>query len=213
MITLLLKKQLFQKKQDNVRTGIKVRPDSHVPDLKLSDKDVDSCEEAAKDDLALETAEEVLPSSAAEAMECLPASSPRESSNVAALEKNEQIIEIADVAKETPAPSAPPPVEINEFDRLMNLNKNLASEITQQQQHDSFLHFERKIVIKSSIKPYTEDQLAALYTNTELDTLEQFTSQYVEAELRGLATKQHPLYELLSNYLHVRTKITGLYVF
>ncbi|CAH0560105.1 unnamed protein product [Brassicogethes aeneus] len=59
------------------------------------------------------------------------------------------------------------------------------------------------------IKPYTEPQLAALYTNTELLTLEEFTNQYVEAELKGLAVKHHHLYDLLMNYLHVREKITG----
>ncbi|RZC38747.1 hypothetical protein BDFB_005322, partial [Asbolus verrucosus] len=62
---------------------------------------------------------------------------------------------------------------------------------------------------RTAIKPYTEAQLAALYTNSELEMLEQFTSQYVEAELKGLVIKQHPLYELLSNYLQVRGKITG----
>lgn len=62
---------------------------------------------------------------------------------------------------------------------------------------------------KPTIKPYTEQQLAALYTNSELETAETFVSQFVEAELKGIAIKQHTLYDLLMNYLHVREKITG----
>lgn len=91
-------------------------------------------------------------------------------------------------------------------------------------------------IVKSTIKPYTESQLSALYHNSELNTLDAFITQYVEAELKGklidilatltyiitmlsvvvtliysigLAIKQHILYELLINYLRVREKITG----
>lgn len=60
---------------------------------------------------------------------------------------------------------------------------------------------------KFAIKAYTEQQLSALYTNSELNTLEQFTFQFVEAELKGLAIKQHPLYELLINYLSIKNKV------
>lgn len=60
-----------------------------------------------------------------------------------------------------------------------------------------------------TIKPYTESQLAALYRNVELEQLDQFTSQFVEAELKGLGIKRHSLYELLTNYLTVREKLNG----
>lgn len=40
-------------------------------------------------------------------------------------------------------------------------------------------------VAKVSIKPYTESQLSALYHNRELDTLDAFITQYVDAELKG----------------------------
>lgn len=59
------------------------------------------------------------------------------------------------------------------------------------------------------LRPYTEKQLAALYKNTELEVLDTFTSQFIEAELKGLSIKRHPLYELLTNYLQARDKITG----
>lgn len=51
--------------------------------------------------------------------------------------------------------------------------------------------------------------MAALYTNNELETIQQFSSQFVEAELKGCALKRHPLYELLENFLQARHKLTG----
>lgn len=62
---------------------------------------------------------------------------------------------------------------------------------------------------KLDIKPYTEQQLSSLYSNTELERLEDFQTRYIEAELKCLSVKQHYLYELLTNYLKVREKITG----
>lgn len=60
----------------------------------------------------------------------------------------------------------------------------------------------------AKIIPYTETQLSALYRNGELEILDDFISQYVEAELKGIAIKQHPLFELLMNYLKVRERLT-----
>lgn len=59
----------------------------------------------------------------------------------------------------------------------------------------------------ATIRPYTETQLSAFYTNNELSMIEDFTDQFTEAELQGLAAKAHPLYEMLSNYLSVRGKL------
>lgn len=56
---------------------------------------------------------------------------------------------------------------------------------------------------KRGIQAYTETQLEALYCNKELEELDSFAAQFVEAELRGIAVKRHPLYELLESYLHV----------
>ncbi|KAJ8949814.1 hypothetical protein NQ318_000512 [Aromia moschata] len=67
----------------------------------------------------------------------------------------------------------------------------------------------QKAVTQNIIRPYTESQLSALYNNDELGMLEAFNLQYIEAELKGLAIKQHPLYELLMNYLRVCEKITA----
>lgn len=60
-----------------------------------------------------------------------------------------------------------------------------------------------------TITAYTEEHLSALYRNPELETVQDFTCHFVEAELKGVASKHHPLYELLTNYLQVREKITG----
>ncbi|KAK5643248.1 hypothetical protein RI129_007093 [Pyrocoelia pectoralis] len=66
-----------------------------------------------------------------------------------------------------------------------------------------------QIPVPESIKPYTESQLASLYANNELEAVEQFANHFVEAELKGIAVKRHPLYELLENYLQARHKMTG----
>lgn len=58
------------------------------------------------------------------------------------------------------------------------------------------------------IRPYSESQLATLYINSELQAIDQFTKEFVEAELKGLAIKKHPLYEYLNSYLHSRSKVT-----
>ncbi|KAK9871045.1 hypothetical protein WA026_010003 [Henosepilachna vigintioctopunctata] len=101
----------------------------------------------------------------------------------------------------------------SELDKILNENKTILSTL-------SMGGLERKklpenvinnldISVINNIKPYTEDQLAAFYTNTELQVIDSFTDQYIEAELKGLAIKKHYLYELLNMYLHVKEKVTG----
>lgn len=67
---------------------------------------------------------------------------------------------------------------------------------------------EQKEHSEVEITPYTEAQLSAFYRNGELEILDDFTAQYVEAELKGTAIQKHPLFELLMNYLKVREKLT-----
>lgn len=43
----------------------------------------------------------------------------------------------------------------------------------------------KEIEFPMGIKPYTESQLSALYYNQELETLDDFIKQYVQAELKG----------------------------
>lgn len=68
---------------------------------------------------------------------------------------------------------------------------------------------EKESVMRPAIKAYTDQQLSALYLNQELQLMEQFTNQFIEAELRGAAIKQHVLYDLLTSYLNARNKIVG----
>jgi hypothetical protein len=167
-----------KREKNDTKTATSSHFTSEVSETKNYDKDVDSCEEAVKEEHVCQTAVEA----------------------------------VENTKKEEPLPVVTNVIKINEFDRLLNLSKNIASEISCQQQKESFLHIERKIETskpKLSIRPYTETQLAALYTNSELEVLEKLTSQYVENELKGFVIKQHPLYELLSTYLQVLTKITG----
>lgn len=101
--------------------------------------------------------------------------------------------------------------EISQDETAINRNTEIVKKIPQiplndacstkkAEQNVNFLNF--------SIKAYTEQQLSSLYMNTELNALEEFSFQFVEAELKGLAIKQHPLYDLLINYLNVKNKVT-----
>ncbi|XP_028134145.1 ectopic P granules protein 5 homolog isoform X1 [Diabrotica virgifera virgifera] len=99
-----------------------------------------------------------------------------------------------------------------ELEKILDENKKLANDIKMTDK----ITENYKTITKNSeteahteMKPYTETQLNSLYYNQELETLEEFIEQYVNAELKGLAIKQHPLYELLTSYLRVQEKITG----
>lgn len=59
-----------------------------------------------------------------------------------------------------------------------------------------------------TVKPFTEAQLAALYSNPELNAVEAFVNEFVEFQLRSHAVRQqHKLHELLMNYLRVRNHL------
>lgn len=59
-----------------------------------------------------------------------------------------------------------------------------------------------------AVKPFTEAQLAALYSNQELNVVEAFVNEFVEFQLRNHAVRQqHKLHELLMNYLRVRNHL------
>ncbi|XP_033214682.1 ectopic P granules protein 5 homolog isoform X2 [Belonocnema kinseyi] len=58
------------------------------------------------------------------------------------------------------------------------------------------------------MRPFTEKQLAALYTNQELSLVESFINEFVEYQLRGHSVRQqHRLQELLMSYLRVRNHL------
>lgn len=96
-----------------------------------------------------------------------------------------------------------PEVKRDTYNELMTENKKIICELTQLR-----LQEPQMSRVPKTITAFTEEQLAALYRNTELEMVEDFTSNFIEAELKGIFTKQHPLYELLMNYLRVREKVT-----
>ncbi|KAJ8667148.1 hypothetical protein QAD02_008810 [Eretmocerus hayati] len=58
------------------------------------------------------------------------------------------------------------------------------------------------------VKPFSEAQLAALYSNQEVNVVEAFTNEFVEFQLRSHSVRQqHKLHELLMNYLRVRNHL------
>ncbi|XP_034233842.1 ectopic P granules protein 5 homolog isoform X2 [Thrips palmi] len=51
------------------------------------------------------------------------------------------------------------------------------------------------------VKPFSDDELSALYSNQELDACMEFVSSFVEAHLRPSSKHTHPLHDLLVIYL------------
>lgn len=51
------------------------------------------------------------------------------------------------------------------------------------------------------VKPFSDDELSALYSNQELDACMEFVSSFVEAHLRPASKHTHPLHDLLVTYL------------
>ncbi|CAG9823224.1 unnamed protein product [Phaedon cochleariae] len=99
----------------------------------------------------------------------------------------------------------------NEFSKLLDKSKELINiiKLTEISEIEVPKVVDAKPHVPSVIKPYTEEQLSALYHNGELETVDAFISQYVEAELKGTAIIQHKLYHLLKTYLRLKEKITG----
>lgn len=124
----------------------------------------------------------------------------------AALETSEELSRSVDESGNTPivaTKTIETEIKPDNYNKLMMENKKILCELSQL---DTNAATTSKI---KNITAYTEEQLAALYHNSELEMVEDFIGQFVEAELKGVAAKQHPLYELLNNYLHIREKITG----
>ncbi|XP_014236749.1 ectopic P granules protein 5 homolog isoform X1 [Trichogramma pretiosum] len=62
--------------------------------------------------------------------------------------------------------------------------------------------------IQKTVKPFTEGQLTALYSNQELSVVESFVNEFVEFQLCSHAVRQqHKLHELLMSYLRVRNNL------
>lgn len=71
----------------------------------------------------------------------------------------------------------------------MNKSKDLIKEIQLydiQEVPKTVIQPEPTEIIKNAIKPYTESQLSALYDNRELEKLDTFIYQFVDAELKGI---------------------------
>lgn len=74
-----------------------------------------------------------------------------------------------------------------DFETLLSKSKDLMKEMKLQDFNEipKTVIKDSTVLAKVSIKPYTESQLSALYHNSELDTLDAFITQYVDAELKG----------------------------
>lgn len=62
----------------------------------------------------------------------------------------------------------------------------------------------------SSLQPLAGSKVCSLYSNNELESSVEFTSEFVEAHLHGGGKQQkHPLYELLVSYLRARHRLSA----
>lgn len=65
-----------------------------------------------------------------------------------------------------------------------------------------------KMLDGKTMKPFSELQLAALYSNQELSLVESFINEFVDFQLRGHSIRQqHKLQELIMSYLRVRNHL------
>lgn len=70
--------------------------------------------------------------------------------------------------------------------------------------------FETELSINATknLIPFTEAQLATLYSNEELNLVEPFVNDFVESQLRShLVCQEHRLHDLLMRYLRVRNHL------
>ncbi|XP_075232112.1 ectopic P-granules autophagy protein 5 isoform X2 [Lycorma delicatula] len=140
------------------------------------------------------------------------------------IEKGLEALQIADVVyevvNEASAPSAP--VIDSVHTNINNTNLNLSnqninenmnytqSKSTESQDKylsDLFMSYKKEQM--SSIKPFTEAQLASLYNNSELCCLQNVISEFIEHELRGSSMICSQLYEMLISYLRARGKLSS----
>lgn len=63
--------------------------------------------------------------------------------------------------------------------------------------------------LEKKLQPFTETQLAALYSNHELSLVDSFINEFVDFQLRGHSIRQqHRLHELVMSYLRVQNHLT-----
>ncbi|KAL1505767.1 hypothetical protein ABEB36_005253 [Hypothenemus hampei] len=109
-------------------------------------------------------------------------------------------------------PSAP---QSDNFEKFLNMNKQILNtleiidSIPAQIANVPLMAEPQQLNEEYTIRPYTEQQLKALYYNSELDLIEDFTKNFIETELKCSHSKKHYLFELLNNYLKTREKIAG----
>ncbi|XP_014203959.1 ectopic P granules protein 5 homolog isoform X2 [Copidosoma floridanum] len=110
------------------------------------------------------------------------------------------------------APSAPVfdenPSVISEPEIMSQVLKKIEAEKISAARQLEFTPEKTIAVNHKVVKPFSEAQLAALYSNQELNVVEAFVNEFVEVQLRSHALRQqHKLHELLMNYLRVRNHL------
>ncbi|XP_043289159.1 ectopic P granules protein 5 homolog isoform X2 [Venturia canescens] len=116
---------------------------------------------------------------------------------------------ISSIQLEKPMPSAPileTPVDQAVVEQSSESNDSvLPKQKVIKIESQSFRLDTRK---KSEVVPFTDSQLAELYSNEELSWVETFVTYFIETELRNSALRQqHRLHELLMSYLRVRNNL------
>ncbi|XP_043464914.1 ectopic P granules protein 5 homolog isoform X3 [Leptopilina heterotoma] len=144
---------------------------------------------------------------------------PTASAPVEQAESNSELeeirINVSTIRMEDTFPSAP---IIENYIGEQSLQFSSEATKTLKKEHPSgklSLKVQPSIAEKSKLKdvkklqPFTETQLAALYSNEELSLVESFINEFVDFQLRGHSIRQqHRLQELVMSYLRVQNHLT-----
>uniref|UniRef100_A0A8D8XCV4 Ectopic P granules protein 5 homolog n=1 Tax=Cacopsylla melanoneura TaxID=428564 RepID=A0A8D8XCV4_9HEMI len=61
---------------------------------------------------------------------------------------------------------------------------------------------------ETNLQPMTEEQLASLYRNRQLDLIPEFKDGFFSSELNSGFVLKHPLYDLITGYLNAKKQVT-----
>ncbi|KAK0092983.1 hypothetical protein PV326_000174 [Microctonus aethiopoides] len=146
-------------------------------------------------------------------------SAPPEESSSENIDEVEVRLSSCQISETQVEPSAPVieklenKMKINEQSKIEGFNNVLGKiSSSQTEQMESKQNIVTKInQVKSSDKsmvPFTEAQLAALYSNKQLSLIDSFIFEFIDTQLRSNAIRQqHRLHELLMSYLRVRNHL------
>ncbi|XP_063978440.1 ectopic P granules protein 5 homolog isoform X2 [Diachasmimorpha longicaudata] len=121
----------------------------------------------------------------------------------------EEIQDLVSSVKLSDAPTAPSIEEAPVITSIVSKGGSLSSKTTSSSsEQDEASAVTSKTSKIKMITPFSDTQLASLYTNAELSLVDSFITEFVETQLRSSSVRQqHRLHELLMSYLRIRNHL------